>query len=195
MTLDDQGRVWLATQADGLVHFTPPPNTNRILWEYDTTMSADPLQTVQEIVNDLPAAQLGVRGKLYLEADLAASSGQPLASARYPFYIFPGSTGLTINSNKALYKPNESVTVSGAIINGSAETLANQTLTIWFNEQEIYTETGISIGANSQYDFTVTATTPNSAGSVTLKATVDTLTIQVVTFNQLFSFYNFLMKG
>ncbi len=168
IAVDETGQVWFATGGQGLTRYAPPATVGRILWQHSAEINANALETVPEVAG-LTAAELGATGKFYLEAALATNLGQPLGAARYPFYIFPTQTGLTLATDRAVYRPNQVLTLSGQIRNGAALPLT-QTLTLTMNGRVVYTETGITVPAESSYPFTVTTMAPAEPGPVIIGA-------------------------
>lgn len=178
IAVDEAGQVWFATSDRGLARYAPPfSSAGRVLWQHTAVINADSPETVQEVA-DLTAAELGATGKLYLEADLATSLGQPLGSARYPFYIFPTQTGLILTPDQPLYQPSQTLILSGQIRNAAASPLTDQTLTVTVNGQVVYTETNISVPAGDTYPFSVTTAAPANTGRVTVVAAINDLTVQ-----------------
>jgi PKD repeat protein/ligand-binding sensor domain-containing protein len=168
---DLRGNVWFATEGDGLARLADPTATGGILWQHNAVVSANSPETIQEIAN-LTAEQLGITGKLYLEAELTTDPGQPLGSARYPFYIFPTLTGLTLSADEPAYRPGQAVTLSGEVRNGASLPLPGQTLTVWLDDQVIYTESDITVPAQGSYSFSVTTAAPAEDGSFVFRAAV-----------------------
>jgi PKD repeat protein len=178
--VDGQGDVWFATNYSGLVRYdTPASPIGPILWEHSAILSAASGGTAQEAAG-LTAAELGVTGKLYLEADLNAESGQALAAARYPFYIFGTDTGLTLEADRSVYRPGQIMTLSGQALNGASLPLTGQTLTVWVDNQVVYTETDVSVPAGGSYPFSVSTSVPQEDGEVTLRASLQDVRIEDV---------------
>jgi sugar lactone lactonase YvrE len=178
IAVDEAGQVWFATSGRGLARYAPSfSSAGRVLWQHTAVLNANSPETVPEVAN-LTAAELGVTGKLYLEADLATTLGQPLGSARYPFYVFPTQTGLTLAADRPVYQPNQPLTLSGQIRNGAALPLSHQTLTVSVNGQMVYSETNITIPAKAEYPFSVNTPAPASVGRVIVGAALDDLTVQ-----------------
>lgn len=178
IAVDEAGQVWLATTARGLARYAPPASSvGQVLWQHTAVMNAGSPETVQEAAS-LTAAELGATGKLYLEADLATSLDQPLGSTRSPFYIFPTQTRLTLASDRTIYQPGQAMTLTGRIDNGAASPLAGQVLTVTINGQTVYTETNLTVLAESSYPFTVTTTAPADLGRILVGAALDDLTVE-----------------
>ena len=174
----ERNNVWLATSDDGLVWYSDPAGSGgAVLWQQQVLVDAASGETIQELTG-LTAEELGVSGKLYLEAELATPGGQPLASARHPFYIFPTQTGLTLQADRTAYRPGQGMTLTGQIRNGASLELTGQTLTVWVDEQEVYTETNITVLAEDNYPFSLITTAPLNDGPVTIRAAVDEVTVQ-----------------
>jgi PKD repeat protein/ligand-binding sensor domain-containing protein len=178
IAVDEAGQVWVGTMGQGLARYAPPSSSaGRVIWQHSAGVNADTPETVQEVAN-LTAAELGVTGKFYLEADLATPLGQPLGSARYPFYIFPTQTGLTLAPDRMIYQPGQSITLTGQIHNGAAQPLTGQTLVVSVNGQVVYTEPNLTVPAEDDYPFSLNTTAPSNTGRVIVEAAIDDLTVR-----------------
>jgi sugar lactone lactonase YvrE len=201
IALDEQGNVWFATPVYGGggeaydhrgVGLARPvrqgsgeyggvtlyrPSTSLVLWSYETEMSAAG-QKIVELAVGLTAAELGTTGKLYLEGDLIAQTGQRLDDDRQPFYVFATETALTLSTDKAIYRPDEGVVIGGAVINRSASSLNGQTLTVTLDGDTLYTEGPFDVPAGGSHPYSITTNTPQDPGAVTLAATLGDVVVQ-----------------
>ena len=120
-------------------------------------------------------------GKMFLAAELKNSLGQLVAKSEYPFYVLQGTTLLTASTDKKVYRPGETVTITGEVQNLAAINVAGASLNITrksdFDSQNLLTST-IDISANGKYPFSVT-TTAGTAGvySITGKVVQNNATL------------------
>ena len=141
------------------------------LWEADL-----PVNLAQGATADLSAVigTLGTPGKYYLQGTLTSSSGQTVASSEYPFYVEQGNTELHLVTDKKIYRPGETVTVSGEVRNLAAIDAAGLVLKIQGTSNSgtgtLYSET-INVLANGSHPFSFT-TIAGSDGSYGLSGTV-----------------------
>jgi len=155
-------------------------NTGEILWQTDV-----PSNLAQGAVSDLDKTigTLGMTGKFYLEGTLTSSTGQTVASAEYPFFVEQGNIQVYSVPDKKIYKPGETVTITGEVRNLSS--VAATGLTAQIHGTGIltpYTET-FDLPANSAHPFSFTTTAGNdgiylltgavSQNSATLAETTD----------------------
>lgn len=147
-------------------------NPGDIIWQTDV-----PVNLAQNALADLnnSIGVLGVSGKYYLQGTLTSNTGQSVASAEYPFFVTLGNTTLSLTSDKRLYKPGETVTITGEVKNLTMVDAANLSLTLKSTAsgsatQTIYTNT-FTIPAGGSRPFTVT-TTAGAEGTVALAGTV-----------------------
>ena len=82
----------------------------------------------QQYITDL--GTLSASGKLYCEATMKNSLGQILSKSLYPFYVASESTALLISVDKKIYKPGETIRISGEVVNMSDTPLSNHSLSI-----------------------------------------------------------------
>lgn len=133
-----------------------------ILWEESTNVDINDTLDIASQVDSL-----NVSGKLYLYATLESSTGQVIAYDIYPFYIIDGDLALVMETDKDIYKPGESINISGYVENLGAQKGLN--LSILVNGTEIYYES-FNIIQNGIHPYSTITT---SIDSVTLMGIVD----------------------
>jgi hypothetical protein len=143
-----------------------------ILWQADVpvTLAQGALANLSNTISTLGAA-----GKYYLQGTLTTSTGQSVATAEYPFFVAQGNTLLSFTSDKRIYKPDETVTISGEVKNLATVEAANLNLGIKGKpavgaEQSLYSAT-FTLPAGGSRPFTIT-TTAGAEGTVALIGTV-----------------------
>jgi hypothetical protein len=89
-------------------------NAGDILWQTDV-----PIALAQGAVSNLnnTIGALGAAGKYYLQGSLTSGTGQPIASSECPFYVEQGTIQLLLAPDKKVYRPGETVTVTGEVRN------------------------------------------------------------------------------
>ncbi len=113
--------------------------------------------TTTQAVNQPIALANPTVGKYWLLADLSNALGQPLANSATPFYIFPDHTALTLETDRRVVRPGQTVQISGRVTNTSASAVSVP-LTVTANGVGLFTQTfalGPSQGA--AYATSVTA--------------------------------------
>ncbi len=142
-----------------------------IFWQTDIPVNL--AQGVLADPNNLIGA-IGQIGKYYLQGTLTANTGQAFATAEYPFYVVQGDTLFSINPDRKMYKPGETVTISGEVTNLATIEAANLSLTVKarvFAVSENLLQDTFSIPAGSSHPFKVT-TIAGTDGLVNLTATI-----------------------
>ncbi|MFA4828325.1 MAG: CARDB domain-containing protein [Thermodesulfovibrionales bacterium] len=143
---------------------------------FETTIPiSQPANTSQDYTTTI--GTLNATGKLYLNAELKNNFGQTIATAEDLFYIVEGNTVLSFGADKKIYRPNETVTITGEVKNLASITASALNLQLSANSQNIYTAT-FDVPANGTHPFTIT-TTAGSEGTYTLtgKVTQNTSTL------------------
>jgi large repetitive protein len=143
-------------------------DAGQVLWQSDT-----PVSITQGATTDFNKliGTLGVTGKLYLQGTVTSSTGQKVAFAEYPFYIEEGNTPVTLGTDRKIYKPGETVTVSGKVKNNGTVEAVDLTLTVKRGTGEtLYSET-FTVPAGGSHPY-VLDTTAEGSGIVALIATV-----------------------
>lgn len=145
-------------------------NAGDVLWQADVPISMAQ-GTTSELNNTIES--LGVTGKFYVQGTLTSSTEQTVATAEYPFYVEQGNIFLTFASDRKIYKPGETVTITGEVKNRS--NVDTSGLMVKFNGtrptgQTLYTETfNLPINGTHPFRFTTIA---GVAGSYGLNGTV-----------------------
>ena len=149
-----------------------PPQTNDTLFDtvIPVTQSANSTSNYNANIG-----VLNVTGKLFINTELKNSLGQVIGTTESPFYIVNGSTLLTFNPDKKLYKPGETVTVSGEVRNLGTADASNLTLTLKTKDTSKIVTTihkeSLTVPAGSSRLFVAT-TVAGSDGQVALTAIV-----------------------
>lgn len=99
-----------------------------VLWEETLPVDVVGSLNVTEI-----AGPLDVTGRLTLDGRLYAETGQPLAQDQYPFYLHDRDTALTLETDRPVYRPGDTVVASGYVTNTSTLTVTTD-LEVWGGE-------------------------------------------------------------
>jgi hypothetical protein len=145
----------------------------QVLWE--STAPANPVGVTQ-ISSDV--GTLNATGKLHLRGVLTSTTGQVVASDDYGFYIFDTDTSLTLDTDRRIYRPGQTIALSGEVQNNSGAPLTGQTLTIAQDGATIYTEGPFDVPSGGSYPFGTTTSAPGGAGTTGFVATVGSIQIQ-----------------
>ncbi len=122
------------------------------LWQRDVAVHTATTQAISETVGTLQP------GKYWLAADLRSEISQTLATSRYPFYIFPADTALTLETDQEFYRPGQTIQVSGRVTNTAVLT-ATLPLTVTAGEETLLADTfTLAPGEGAAYSTTLTAT-------------------------------------
>jgi uncharacterized membrane protein len=104
------------------------------------------------------------RGQFYLKGTLRSHTGQVIAEAESPFNVVDGEIVLRLHPDKSVYRPGETVKISGEVMNTAVTEVPEIVLEILDNQGvTLYTES-FNIPANGRHPFSFT-TTAESAGS------------------------------
>lgn len=143
----------------------------KVLWQ-----TSIPVNLAQNTLADLNSSigAIGSAGKYYLKGTFTSATGQIIATAESPFFVVQGNTALTLNSDKKIYRPGETVTINGEVKNLSSITASGLSFLLKNKasgtEQILANET-FSIPAGASHPFTVT-TIAGAEGTVPLTGTV-----------------------
>ncbi len=143
-------------------------NAGEILWQTDV-----PATLAQGVATDVNSiiGTLGMTGKFYMEGTLTSSTGQTVAYAEYPFYVEQGNIQVTLSPDKMIYRPGETVTITGDVKNLSGNAATGLTALVQgTGAVTVYTET-FDLPANSSHSFSFT-TTAGSNGIYQLTGSV-----------------------
>ena len=140
-----------------------------VLWEETVPVSTATTVSLSELVGTLDTT-----GRLLLWGRANSSTGQPFASAEYPFYIHDRDTALTLETNRSAYRPGELVQITGVVANTSDLT---QTLTLVVEANNLpVLQQPLTLDPGEGYDYTAStlATLP-----MTLTASASNALVQV----------------
>ena len=126
MTMDSEGFILIADGYSNRIRKLTQFGTEEI-FRKDMVFSQSGSSN-QQYITDL--GTLSASGKLYCEATMKNSLGQILSKSLYPFYVASESTALLISVDKKIYKPGETVRISGEVVNMSDTPLSNHGLSI-----------------------------------------------------------------
>ncbi|PNU20357.1 hypothetical protein C2E25_08005 [Geothermobacter hydrogeniphilus] len=128
-----------------------------ILWQ--TTIPANLAQgETFSPVNTIGA--LGTTGKFFLQGLLYSSTGQIVTSAEYPFYVEQGNIQIVLATDKKIYRPGETVSISGEVLSLSSGGTTGLSLNIadtTAGSAPLHSET-FDLVADSTHTFSFTAT-------------------------------------
>lgn len=155
------------------VTVTYEANPGEILWQTDV-----PASLAQGAVNQLnhTIGTLGMTGKFYLEGTLTSSTGQTVAYAEYPFYVEQGNIQIHLAPDKKIYRPGETVSVTGEVRNLSSIAATGLIARVQGTGVTTPYSEGFDLAANSAHPFSITTTAGNDGiyqltGSVTQNST------------------------
>ena len=134
-----------------------------ILWQKE-----EPINASGEIIISTGVATLDYLGKLYFDAVLNNSLGQRLAEDSASFYITDNPLFISFTTDKKIYKPTESINISGEVKNSSVTDAAGLTLHLQKDGLEIFSES-FDLPAGQSHSF---STITSSTDSFTLKGVV-----------------------
>ena len=123
-----------------------------VLWDKNITVD------LTNIPTDIPTyvGMLNVTGKLYLYATLYSVTGQIIATSVYPFYIADKTLAITVETDKAVYLPGETVNITGSVINNAEAT--NATLTVTADGAVVLTQDFyLTANSTSQFNASIVA--------------------------------------
>ena len=148
------------------------PAIGKIIWETNITIDMTESE-IKNILTDVPADALkDVTGKLELITTLYSDTGQIIAHEDPFFYITDTNTSLTLETDKRVYKPNETINIYGEVKNhGSSADSYN--LSIKKDGNEIFAD-AFTLNPDETHEF-VTNTSSNT--SFTLEGVVEDVTI------------------
>jgi len=143
-----------------------------LIWEKNITVNVSAFETKDILTNiNIPSEMPGVIGKLELIATLYnhINSSQVInQSSRHSFFITDKNTSLTLETDKEVYKPNETITIYGEVKN-NAELPDDYNLLIKKDGEEILSA-NFTLDPGQTYSFT---TSTSSETSFILEGSVD----------------------
>ena len=104
------------------------------------------------------------RGQFYLKGTLRSHTGQVIAEAESPFNIVDGEIVLRLHPDRSVYRPGETVKISGEIVNTAVTEVPEITLEILDNQWVVLYTESFNLPANGRRPFSFT-TTASAAGS------------------------------
>ena len=140
-----------------------------IVWQEDVAINES--SGITEELN-ISAGIIGQPGKYYLRGTLSNTLGQIIGASDDSLYIIDGDTVLLFNTDKRIYKPGETVTITGRIENRAPIMAENLVLTLTSSQggqspQMLLIET-INLLSGGNYPFAITTTAGGEEGSITL---------------------------
>ncbi|MCB0201902.1 MAG: hypothetical protein KDI03_17685, partial [Anaerolineae bacterium] len=140
-----------------------------VLWEETVPVSTASSVSLSELVGTLDTT-----GRLLLWGRANSSTGQPFASAEYPFYIHDRETALTLETDSAAYRPGDLVQITGVVSNTSGLT---QTLTLLVEANNLpVLQQPLTLDPGESYDYTTSAL---ATQPMTLTASASNALVQV----------------
>jgi hypothetical protein len=145
-----------------------------VVWEETIPINLSVSEIRNIITNiSIPSEMPNLTGKFNLLATLYSSSSQVVAqSAKYSLFVTDTDTSLTLETDKDVYKPSETVAIYGEVTN-NAEMADDFSLSIRKDGEEIFADSFV-LGPGESHGF---ATSTTSDTSFALEATVDGITI------------------
>lgn len=131
------------------------PMGSETLWEHTTPIHTSSNQTVSEEAGTLDE----VPGKYYLVGNVTTALSQTAATHQVPFYLFPEGIELTLETDESIYRPGETITVTGQLTNSSAAP-TTLTLTLTANGNTLLEQPyPLAAGEGIDYSVAMTSTT------------------------------------
>ncbi|TFG93119.1 MAG: hypothetical protein E4H15_02070, partial [Syntrophobacterales bacterium] len=177
IAIGPEGSVYVADTGNN--HIQKLGNSSVETFFTATIPIIQPANTTHGYTNDIGA--LGSTGKFFLEATLTNSLGQRLGRSTYPFYVVPENMFAIFSTDKAMYRPGETVTIQGEVRNLSS-VAANGVSIVMTRESAAGSETlydaAFDVPANGAYPFTIT-TSAGPEGTFMLTGTITHLSAAV----------------
>ncbi|MEZ4770332.1 MAG: hypothetical protein R2844_18130 [Caldilineales bacterium] len=140
-----------------------------VLWEETVPVSTASSLSLSELVGTLDST-----GRLLLWGRANSNTGQPFASAEYPFYIHDRETALTLETDRSAYRPGDLVQISGEVSNTSDLT---QTLTLVVDANNLSVlQQPLTLDPGEAYNYTASAL---ATQPMTLTASASNALVQV----------------
>jgi len=157
IAVDSLGNVYVTDAGNCRVQKFGCANASaKSLWQKDIPISLAAGGT-SDVTEEIGV--LNTSGKLYLKSVLKSSTGQVIAEDSYPFYIFRSNSSLTMQTDKNVYKPGETITITGVVKNDAEIPLLDKTIAIFSDTESVYTELVpiLNPGETRNFSFTVLA--------------------------------------
>jgi len=157
---------------DYLPLIKPEPPIGNTIWETNITIDMDENE-IKNIITDIPMDVLkDVTGKIELITTLYSNTTQIIYQHDPFFYITDTNTSLILETDKMVYKPDETIHVYGEVKNHGSQT-ESYNLSIKKDGDEIFAD-AFTLNPDETHDF---ATIVSSNTSFTLEGTVDGATV------------------
>jgi sugar lactone lactonase YvrE len=151
-----------------------------VLWTREVTLSLDSADVFSD-VSSLAASSLDATGKLYLRSVLTSTTAnQVIARDTYPFYVFPTDVALTLETDRDVYQPGQTLVVTGALVNNSSLTLYDQWIGVDLDGEPIYDSPPFELPPGASYPYTVTTEAPFGERPVLVEAFAPSLYVEHV---------------
>ncbi len=150
IVIDGAGQKWFGTW-NGITALDTV--FQMLVWSGDSMLD---LPTSTQVITS--AGTLNDVGKFYLQAILTSTTGQPIARDTFPFYVFPAGVELTMETDRPIYRPGQTILVSGRVTNTAAlsDTIS---LTVTVDGQTLLARAlTLASGEGTRYTATLTAT-------------------------------------
>jgi len=157
---------------DYLPLIKPEPPLGKTIWETNITIDMDENE-IKNIVTDIPTDVLkNVTGKIELITTLYSNTTQIIYQHDPFFYITDTNTSLILETDKMIYKPDETIHVYGEVKNHGSQT-ESYNLSIKKDGDEMFTD-AFELDPDETHHFT---TNTSSNTSFALEGTVDGATV------------------
>jgi len=137
-------------------------------WQTDVPVNQEANKSINftQTVNSLNSP-----GQFYLKGTLFSRTGQVIAEDEYPFSLIDGSIALSFHPDKPIYRPGETVTITGKVVNVTDNALEGIRVEMMDNYTTILFTDTFSIPARGEYLFPI-STTAGAEGIHQLKGYV-----------------------
>jgi hypothetical protein len=125
---------------------------------YEEWSSSRPLDLAGQQTFDTAMGSFSTGGRYVLEGTVKNGFNQEMSLASYPFYIADAPLVLTFTPDKTVYKPGETITVSGLVFNNSQLDVPDCAYELRADNAVVFSETApIPAGGIHAFSFTMTA--------------------------------------
>ncbi|GEM_PF-2225692 len=149
---DATNKVLLLSAREGTVEDTACQE--RIYWQTDIPIN-QAANTTEQL--STAAGSISETGQFYLQGRLLSKTGQVIGTSEYPFNVVDGDIALGLHTDRDVYRPGETVTVTGNVINLGP--LDRTSLTVQVRDENfntLYSETfDLPASGTHQFSFTV----------------------------------------